>query len=190
MLRPTMAKLSSTVRFKCHSCSHCCTEVVCLPTPMDVIRIVKHTGKHPLEFLDFLTPEEIEDVDDDDPTWLECDDDKYMMALKRDEETGCGFLNQETRLCSIYEARPYLCRLYPFKVIEDKKGNYKGFTLHDDVGCPKHQDGEMETEPLRVLYEEDDEHQDDYIDLVQVFNERDYRSKEPEDFLNLFFSGL
>ena len=157
---------------------------------MDVIRIVKHTGKHPKEFLEFLTPEELEDVDDDDPTWLDCDDDKYIMALKRDEETGCTFLNQETKLCSIYEARPYLCRLYPFKVIEDKKGRYQGFKLHKDVGCPKHQDGEMETEPLRVLYEEDDEHQDDYIDLVQVFNDREYRAKEPEDFLNLFFAGL
>jgi len=178
------------VKFACHHCNHCCTEVVCLPSPFDVIRIIKHTGRHPLEFLDFLTEEELEDVDDDDPTWLECDDERYMMALKRDEKLGCFFLNKETKLCSIYEARPLLCRLYPFKVVESKKGNFKGFTLHDDVGCPRHQDGQVPIEPLKAYYEEDEEHQDDYHDLVEVFNARDYRNKRPEDFLKLFISGI
>ncbi len=61
-----------------------------------------------------LTPEEVKDVDEDDPTWLEVDGERYIMALQRDGQTGCTFLDNETRLCSIYEARPNLCRLYPF----------------------------------------------------------------------------
>ena len=110
------------VRFKCHHCNHCCTDVICLPTPWDVRRITKMTGKDPFDFIEFLSPSEVEDVDEDDPTWLDVNGKRYIMALQRDEKTGCTFLNNKTRLCSIYEARPMLCRLYPFKVRETKSG--------------------------------------------------------------------
>ena len=46
-----------TVHFKCHHCNHCCTEVIALPTPWDVRRIVKMTGADPENFLEFLTPD-------------------------------------------------------------------------------------------------------------------------------------
>jgi Fe-S-cluster containining protein len=181
---------NDTVAFKCHHCNHCCTEVVCLPTPWDVKRIAKMTGADPDDFLEFLTPEELEGVDDDDPTWLEIDGEKYMMALKRDVKRGCHFLDRKTRLCSIYEARPLLCRLYPFKVIETKSGKYRGFTLHDDVGCPLHKDGVMPTKPLYDLYIQDDINQDDYHELVEIFNGKDYPDKDPEDFVTMFMHGL
>jgi Fe-S-cluster containining protein len=173
------------VKFACHHCSHCCTDVVCLPTPWDVIRIVKHTKQHPLEFLDFLTPEEIEDVDHDDPTWLRANGEKYVMALKRGRR-GCFFLNKKTKHCTIYEARPILCRLYPFELQESKKGKFKGFSLHKDVGCPRHRDGKVRTGPLYDLYEDDCDHHDDYNKLVKRFNKRKDDRKQPEDFIDLF----
>jgi Fe-S-cluster containining protein len=176
------------VQFKCHHCSHCCTEVVCLPTPWDVLRIVRETGADPKEFLTFVTDEDIDDVDDDDATWLEVGKKQYLMALKRDEQ-GCFFLDKKTRFCSIYESRPMLCRLFPFRLQEDKKGKFKGFTLHKDVGCPRHKDGEVATKPLHELYLADDEHQDEYIDLVTFFNGLYYEDKKPEDFVNLFIQG-
>jgi Fe-S-cluster containining protein len=187
-----------TVKFKCHSCGHCCTEVVCLPTPEDVRRIAAHTGKKPSKFLEFLTPEELEGVDDDDPTWLECQGEKYMMALKRvgwrkpqrklrrGRDLHCFFLSEKTGYCKIYEARPILCRLYPFKLEESKKGAFKGFSLHDDVECPKHRDGVMETKPLYELYLEDEDAQEEYDQLVEAFNEDDSRGKRPEDFVKTF----
>ena len=52
------------VAFKCHNCNHCCTDVVCLLTPWDVRRIMRMTGKDPYEFIEFLTPDEIKDVDE------------------------------------------------------------------------------------------------------------------------------
>jgi len=179
-----------TIKFACHHCNHCCTEVVCLPTPWDVRRIMAMTGEDPFDFLEFLTSEEIQDVEDDDPTWLEVDGERYMMALKRDEKLGCYFLNKKTKLCGIYDARPILCRLYPFKVIEDKDGSYKGFKLHKDVGCPKHTDGIMATKPLYDLYIQDDLNQDDYHELVEYFNKQDYPGKEVEDFVIMFTGGF
>jgi len=174
-----------TVRFACHHCNHCCTEVVCLPTPWDVIRIVKGTGKHPKKFLEFLEDDEITGVQKNDPTWLKIGKKKYMMALRRNSK-GCHFLDKKTRYCSIYEHRPLLCRLYPFKLQESGSGKFKGFTLHKDVGCPKHRDGVVETAPLYEIYLEDKDHQEEYDKLVAAFNKKDYPGKKPEDFIDLF----
>lgn len=174
-----------TVNFACHHCGHCCTEVVCLPTPWDVIRIVRMEGADPYGFLEFLTPEEITGVEDDDPTWLDVDGERYMMALRRGKK-GCHFLNKKTGFCTIYEARPILCRLYPFALQESDDGEFLGFTLHDDVGCPKNRDGVFKTQPLHELYLDDSVHQEDYQDLVAVFNARAYEDKSPEDFIEMF----
>ena len=177
-----------TVRFKCHHCNHCCTEVVCLPTPWDVLRIVRATGANPYDFLEWLTPDELTGVARNDPTWLRVQGERYMMALSRDERVGCYFLDVETRLCSIYAHRPLLCRLYPFKVIEGRDGSYRGFTLHKDVGCPRHRDGEVATQPLHEIYLDDQDHQAEYYDLVERFNEDADKERRPEDFLDLFMS--
>ncbi len=173
------------VRFRCHHCLHCCTKVVCLPTPADVIRIVQATGRDPLSFLEFVTSEGISSVDPNDPTWLDCGDERYLMALWRPDER-CVFLDHENRRCGIYEDRPILCRLYPFKARFRRDGVFKGFGLHGDVECPRHQDGEVAVAPLYALLQEDEEHQCDYEDLVRVFNRKQYPGKRPEDFIGMF----
>jgi len=179
----------NTVQFACHHCNHCCTEVVCLPTPWDVIRIVRTTGQNPYDFLDWVTHDDIEDVPKHDPTWLECKDGRYMMALRRHGER-CHFLDKETRYCTIYEARPLLCRLYPFRVTEYADGTFKGFVLHTKVGCPRHRDGVVQVRPLRDLYDQDCEHQDDYNQLVKFFNRKRYPGKRPQDFIEMFITGF
>jgi len=175
------------VHFRCHSCGHCCTEVVCLPTPHDVIEIVRETRSDPYKFLEFLSPEEIAEVDNDAPTWLDVNGHRYIMALRRGKK-GCHFLKKSTLKCKIYEHRPLLCRLYPFKVLETSKGKYKGFKLHKKIGCPRNRDGTADTSPLYNYYIEDDKHQEDYHSLVEVFNRNQYEDKEPEDFITLFIT--
>ena len=44
---------SRIVRFKCLHSNHCCRDVVCLPTPYDVLRIALNTGADPRRFLEF-----------------------------------------------------------------------------------------------------------------------------------------
>ena len=175
-----------TVNFKCHHCSHCCRDVVCLPTPWDVLRIAMETGENPHEFLEFLTPEEIEGVNKNDPTWLRADGEKYLMALRRDETKGCYFLDKKTRFCRIYESRPFLCRLYPFRLEETRDGKFKGFTLHTKVGCPRNRDGVHETAPMYELYKTDRMHHEDYDTLVAAFNKQDRPGRRPQEFLDLF----
>lgn len=180
-----MGKLS--VRFRCVHCGHCCRDVVCLPTPWDVIRLVRETGANPRRFLVFLTPDEISEVEKCDPTWLRCGDQKYIMALKRDAK-GCFFLDKKTHHCAAYDVRPILCRLYPFKLQETRNGKFKAFTLHKDVGCPREREGEVPTRPLYELFVDDSKHQEDYNDLVRVFNRKKYDGKKPEDFIGMFIS--
>lgn len=173
------------VRFRCHHCNHCCTDVVCLPTPWDVIRIVRETEILPHAFLEFLRPDEIAEVPKNDPTWLTVDGKRYIMAVRRGRN-GCYFLDPASRMCRIYAIRPMLCRLFPFKLRQSRAGEFKGFGLHSDVECPRERDGIVETAALYALYEEDARHQEDYRALVSVFNRRKYAGKKPEDFIQMF----
>lgn len=177
---------SQSVRFSCHHCGHCCKDVVCLPTPWDVLRIAMNTGENPKRFLEFLISDEITGVNKNDPTWLKIRGKRYLMALRRDAKTGCYFLDKRTRFCRIYAHRPILCRLYPFKLHETRDGAFSHFSLHKDVGCPRNRDGVFETKPLYDLYRQDRVHQEDYETLVDTFNDSVTEDTRPEDFLNLF----
>lgn len=176
-----------SVRFRCYHCGHCCTDVVCLPTPWDVARIVRETGLVPREFLDFLTPEGISGVPRSDPSWLRCNGSRYLMALRRDPSAGCCFLDPETKRCTIYASRPLLCGLYPFKLQETRSGDFRGFSLHrTGIECPRQRDDIVSAWPLHELYLEDAQHQEDYHALVEVFNRRKHSDKCPQDFVALF----
>ena len=80
-----------------------------------------------------------------------------------------------------------MCRLYPFALHETKGGDYKSFTLHKKVGCPRHRDGTVLTGPLYDLYLDDYKHQQDYDDLVKVFNRQKDARRKPSDFIEMFY---
>ncbi len=172
------------VYFKCHHCGHCCTDVICCPTPYDVIQIVKATNLHPRKFLAFITEDEITGVYKSDPTWLKIDGKKYMMTLRRGRK-GCYFRDPVKRICDIYEHRPLLCRLFPFKLRQTRGGDVHSFSLHKDVGCPKYRDGVVEVTELAKLWEVEKENQEDYKNLVAYFNSK-RGPKKPFDFVELF----
>jgi len=172
-----------TVKFSCTHCGHCCRDVICLPTPNDVVRLAREHGADPRKFLEFVTPDGISKVSKSDPTWLRCNGTRYLMALRRTAR-GCYFLNKRTLHCQAYESRPLICRLYPFALNETRGGEIKGYSLQRDVECPRRQDGTKDVSAIHEMYLEDKRHQDDYEDLVKFFNSR--RHNGPWDFLKLF----
>ena len=163
---------------------------MCLPTPWDVIQIVRATGLDPCDFLEFLRPGDIDQVPKSDPTWLFCNGQRHLMALRRGRN-GCFFRDKKTGSCRAYDARPLVCRLFPFCVHETRQGAFKSFTLHPRgrVECPRLRDGVVDVAPLYTLYCQDQEHQEDYVDLVAVFNRNASADKQPKHFIQLFITG-
>ena len=84
----------------CTACANCCRVATTQVTERDVERLAKHFRISVTQFLRDYTVESAEEG----------------RILKR-TETGCVFL--EGNLCSVYEARPNTCELFPHLV----KGN-------------------------------------------------------------------
>ena len=88
--------------YNCAKCpGYCCSYPLIQLTKRDVERLAKHFG------LDFETArKKFTKVDPEA---------KYAMRRKADTHFGkiCQFFDTEKRRCTIYEARPGVCRKYP-----------------------------------------------------------------------------
>ena len=99
--------LDDTFRFGCHNkldCfNHCCHDVNILLTPYDIIRMKNRVGMKSEDFLDrYCVIPFSENL-------------KYpivMLKMSDDDELSCPFLKTPDG-CSIYEDRPWSCRMYP-----------------------------------------------------------------------------
>ena len=90
------------VRYNCSKCpGYCCSYPLIALTKKDVQRLADHFG---LSFKE--ARKKYTKVDPEEP---------YAMRRKADEHFGriCQFFDTEARRCSIYTARPTICRQYP-----------------------------------------------------------------------------
>ena len=117
-------------RFGCHRglpCyTNCCADVSILLTPMDVLGLSRRLGLRTGEFIErhTLTP-------------ITKDLHLPILMLRMDEGPGkkCPFVGADG--CTVYEDRPWSCRMYPV-----------------GMGLPPARAGE-ESEPVYVLFEDD-----------------------------------
>ena len=88
--------------YDCSKCpGYCCSYPVIPLNSRDVKRLARHFG------LGFeAARKKFTKVDGDEP---------YAMRRKADEHFGgiCRFFDTDKRRCTIYEARPEICRSYP-----------------------------------------------------------------------------
>lgn len=95
-----------TFRFKCHQkidCfNSCCRDVTILLNPLDVVRLRKKLGITSTDFIETYTH-----------LLLSRQSGLPALALKMspDEKKQCQFVGKDG--CSVYDSRPYSCRLYP-----------------------------------------------------------------------------
>jgi len=99
------------VKFECTSCGRCCTEPLLPLTDVDVKRIMTHTGLLPSAFVIWVSPRQI-DLSDQPEAFVELRSGRRLMAM-RQGRPGCHFLGSDKR-CTVYEARPTGCRVFPF----------------------------------------------------------------------------
>ena len=90
-------------RFHCERCpAYCCSYPVIRVTKKDLRRLAEHLGLSLKRTLKAHTEAEGKGK-------------KRILRHRKDEHYGtvCRFLDRETRRCTVYEARPEICRDFP-----------------------------------------------------------------------------
>jgi Fe-S-cluster containining protein len=130
--------LDSTFRFKCHpgvSCFNmCCGDVNIFLTPYDVLRLKKRLGISSSEFMQKFTALPI-DKHQRFPV--------VLFRMRDDESKACHFVDKD-KGCTVYEDRPWSCRVYPLGLASPKEGAAGKekefyFLLKEDV-CRGHEE--------------------------------------------------
>jgi len=115
---PRMAE-TDVFTFACHSgvpCfNDCCSDVNIFLTPYDIIRLKNKLGITSDEFLKKYTVSPFSQKQ------------KYpviMLKMTDDEKKRCPFVTDEG--CSVYDDRPWSCRMYPLGQASPKEGSAEG----------------------------------------------------------------
>ena len=101
---PIPVKAKTTTRYSCHKCpGYCCTYSEIDVTARDIERLARHFD------LDYAQAEERF------TKTPSAEAGRRLLRHKKDTifDSTCMFLDQEKRRCTIYEARPGVCRKYP-----------------------------------------------------------------------------
>lgn len=156
---------NSKFQFCCHkniSCfNKCCTDVNIFLTPYDIIRLKNRLKISSQEFLDRYT-------------FLPIDENQnfpvIMLRLNMDEEKTCPFVNTSEG-CTVYNDRPWPCRMYPLGIASPKEigtnGNEEFYFILEEPVC-------------RGYYEEKNQTVNDWIEEQQIekYTEMGERFKE------------
>lgn len=128
-----------TFKFACHpgvSCfNHCCADVNIFLTPYDVLRLKNHLGIASQEFLDKYT-QIVADRNQQLPA--------VQLRMTETETKHCHFVDTE-KGCTVYENRPWSCRMYPIGQASPKEQEGRDdekfyFILHEEV-CKGFEEG-------------------------------------------------
>jgi Fe-S-cluster containining protein len=129
--------LDSKFSFSCHpgvSCFNlCCSDVNIFLTPYDVLRMKRRLGITSTEFMNRFTALPI-DKNQRFPV--------ILFRMRDDDTKKCHFVDDE-KGCTIYEDRPWACRMYPLGLASPKEGEAGGqdfyFLLQEEV-CKGHEE--------------------------------------------------
>ncbi|MBD3850998.1 MAG: YkgJ family cysteine cluster protein, partial [Acidobacteria bacterium] len=95
-----------TFGFTCHPgvpCfNSCCADVNIILTPIDVLHLARRLGMNTREFLETHTS---------NPITKDLQLPISMLRMKDEENKPCPFVGEEG--CTVYEDRPWACRMYP-----------------------------------------------------------------------------
>jgi Fe-S-cluster containining protein len=113
-LRIDEKKLADRIKamgFKCRKCAQCCKsefgDNTVIVSPSQIRKICDSTG---LKRDDFVIPTPSDDRDENGNIHT------FEWVLKKNSD--CIFLKE--KLCEIYKCRPFICRTYPFYLLDGK----------------------------------------------------------------------
>jgi Fe-S-cluster containining protein len=105
--------------FRCTGCGNCCKDPLLPLTDTDLGLIAKRTGDHPLDFVRWVSRNEIR-LDDEPEAFVRLRQGKRVMTLAH-ERGACRYLGADDR-CTIYDRRPLGCRIFPFDPSFNRQG--------------------------------------------------------------------
>ncbi len=186
MNRPLAIVDAAARRFRCTGCGNCCKEVWINVTDADVRRLCDATGLSAAEVVQFPSVDAVEGTAEDDG-WVAFGPDPKdvgLMTLRSNRATGaCRFLVDDR--CSVYEARPRACRLYPWDVERTPAGPKVRLDIFTE--CPHEEDGSLDVPSLLDEYELDEEERQAYEERIWEW-EAEGAAEDPLEFLR--FLGL
>jgi len=101
--KPFPIPVRASVKYSCSKCpAYCCSYPEIEVTPRDIERLAKHFGLAYKQAEARLTKYDAKEK-------------VRLLRHKRDKvfDSVCALLDQKTRRCSVYKARPAVCRDYP-----------------------------------------------------------------------------
>lgn len=129
-------------RFSCKpgvSCfTNCCADVNIVLTPYDILRLKRRLGMDSRTFLDTHTISPF------------TKDQKFpvrMIKMREDDLKTCPFLGEKDQGCTVYEDRPWSCRMYPVGKASpplDRSGEKEFFFLMQEDHCKGFEEAENE----------------------------------------------
>jgi Fe-S-cluster containining protein len=118
------------MKFTCQMCGECCRRYTITVTGSDTHRIARFTGLNASKFLTVVRPHEsVSETYFDTPKIRFGDEDNNVLALKEEDEA-CMF--RKGTKCTIYGARPLICRPFPFNY-SLRSGRGIEFTVNEEA---------------------------------------------------------
>ena len=145
-----MAHTADLLKFRCTGCGNCCKDPLLPLTDTDVARISESTGDDARDVVRFVDRNAI-DMDDEPEAFASLRAGKRVMIL-RHEGGGCRYLGDDDR-CTIYDARPLGCRIFPFDPSYDKVGKLRRLKLIQATDCLYELDGKNDPNAIRRLHQ-------------------------------------
>jgi len=134
--------------FRCTTCANCCKDLRVPLTTADLGRLVEQTGQPAAEIVAWLPTDAVDLTGEPGSlVMLEQTSPRSLMTLaQRGGE--CRFLAADAR-CSVYEARPASCQLYPFDASFGPRGGLRRLRLLGGTRCEYARDGHNDPHALR-----------------------------------------
>lgn len=171
---PRLASTHRLLKFRCTGCGNCCKDPLLPLTDADVARITRKTGDAVTDIVRFVDRDAI-DMDDEPEAFAALRQGKRVMIL-RHERGGCRYLGADNR-CSIYNARPLGCRIFPFDPTFDRKGDVRRLQLIQATDCKYELDGANDPVAIRELHTRYEAATHAYQDRVAEWNRLQRRRK-------------
>jgi Fe-S-cluster containining protein len=172
-VKPDVERL---LRFRCTGCGNCCKEPLLPLTDNDVRMISGHTGDRPEVFVRWVDRDGI-DMDDEPEGFITLRQGKRVMVLRHNKGRGCHYLGSDNR-CTIYEARPLGCRIFPFDPTFAKKdGSIRHLKLIQATDCLYELDHKNDVKALRELHVSHEDMTSTWYGKIAAWNKQQAKRK-------------